>query len=247
MKPYGTQESKKAEVKRMFDRIAPAYDRLNHILSFNFDRSWRRKTARMAARNNPSRIADVASGTGDLAISLARRLPLAHVTGIDLSPEMAAVAEKKISAKGLSARISMTVGDGEETGLPGGGFDCVTIGFGIRNFQNIAAGLTEAARLLDEGGNIQILEFSEPKGKIFGPLYRFYFRNVLPRIGGLVSKDRDAYAYLPGSVGEFPAPGEFTRMMEEAGFAGCKARRLMRGVAYIYSGRKESGIMARPR
>lgn len=238
MKPYGTEDSKKEEVRRMFDAIAPAYDRLNHILSFNMDRGWRRKTVRMIAAENPAAILDMATGTGDLAIDMARKMPHAHITGIDLSPEMIRIAAEKTENRGLSQRVTVGVGDGEALDIPDDTFDCAAIAFGIRNYQDIPAGLREFRRVLRPGGKVFILEFSTPRGKIFGPLYRFYFHRILPRIGGLVSRDRSAYDYLPGSVDEFPEEGPFLRMMYEAGFGDVRARRLMRGVAYIYTGVK---------
>lgn len=219
----------------MFDNIAPVYDRLNHLLSFNLDRGWRNKVVRAASSHSPSAILDMATGTGDLAIKLARRIPGSSLTGVDLSSRMIDIAVEKVRAAGLSERISLMVGDGEAVLLPDGGFDCATIAFGIRNYQDPRAGLCEFIRLLRPGGRIFVLEFSMPGGKIFGPLYRFYFRRVLPLIGGIVSGDRKAYEYLPGSVGEFPGRDAFLEMMAGAGFTVCRARPLMRGVAHIYS------------
>jgi len=238
MKPYDTQESKKEQVVRMFDGIAPDYDMLDHLLSLNIDRSWRRKTAGKVKKTCPGNILDVATGTGDLAIAMAKRIPRAMITGCDISEEMLRIGRRKASTRKAGDRIVFTCADAEALPYPEGEFDAVTAAFGVRNFQDIDAGLSEMYRVLKPGGEIFILEFSVPGGKIFAPLYRFYFRNILPRIGGLFSKDYDAYGYLPGSVDEFPSPDNFQRQLEAAGFGQCGTEKLTRGVAILYNGRK---------
>ena len=180
----------------------------------------------------------MATGTGDLAAAVARKNPEAAVTGMDLSPGMVRLGREKMVRKGLSERVRMEVGDGESLDIPDSAFDCATIAFGIRNYQDIPAGLREFFRVLRPGGKVFILEFSTPHGWFFGPLYRFYFHRILPVIGGLVSRDKAAYSYLPGSVGEFPEKELFLRMMSDSGLENVTAKRLMRGVAYIYSGGK---------
>lgn len=230
--------SKKAQVREMFDNIAPTYDRLNHILSFNFDKLWRRRTVNKVAAGCPKEILDVAAGTGDVAIALARRISTAKITGIDLSDNMLSIGRDKVEEKELSDRIVLMQGDAEQMSFADGSFDAVTIGFGIRNFGDIDAGLREASRVLRPGGKIYILEFSTPKGKIFGALYKFYFHNVLPLIGKFLSKDSGAYEYLPESVDNFPEYLLFLRRIESSGFTKCRADRLMRGIAYIYEGEK---------
>lgn len=229
---------KKSYVRRMFDGIAPTYDTLNHMLSFNFDRRWRKLAVKCAAAGNPSRLLDVATGTGDLAIALARALPGARVDGIDISEGMLAIGRQKVADCGLDGRVSLAAGDAESMPFGDGIFDTVTIGFGIRNFADMAAGLRECLRVLKPGGRAVILEFSTPRGRIFGRLYRFYFHRILPAVGRVVSKNSYAYEYLPDSVDNFPDKLLFLRRMEEAGFARCSARRLMRGIAYIYQGTK---------
>ncbi len=233
------EENKKMRVRAMFDSIAPRYDLLNHLLSFGVDRLWRRRLVAGVAAEGPSRILDVAAGTGDVAIALARRLPQARITGIDLSDEMLAVGRGKVARRGLDDRIGLVQGDAEKLPFSDGAFDAVTIGFGIRNFGSIEAGLAEAFRVLRRGGRLSILEFSTPRGRFFGPLYRLYFHRILPLVGRLVSRDKAAYTYLPESVDHFPDNLLFLRLMEQAGFTGCRARRQMRGIAYIYEGRKE--------
>lgn len=238
MKPYATQESKKEQVAMMFDTIAPEYDRLDHILSLNIDRSWRRKVARKVRTLHPEKILDVASGTGDLAVAMAKRMPGARITGGDISEGMLAIGRLKAHKKRVDDRIEFIVADAELLPFPDGSFDVATAAFGVRNFQDVPQGLSEMCRVLRPGGEVFILEFSMPQGKIFGPLYRFYFRRILPLIGGMVSKDYSAYRYLPASVAEFPDRDAFLRLMEEAGFEGCSAARLTRGVAHIYNGKK---------
>lgn len=232
-------ETKKAQVRAMFDSIAPKYDLLNHLLSFGVDRLWRRRMVGAVAAAAPEEVLDVAAGTGDVAIAMARRMPRVRITGIDLSGEMLAVGRGKVARLGLDGRIVLKEGDAERLPFPDASFDAVSIGFGIRNFGSIEAGLSEAFRVLRRGGCLYILEFSTPCGRLFGPLYRFYFHRILPRVGRFVSKDRGAYSYLPDSVDHFPDNLLFLRMMGDAGFTGCRARRQMRGIAYIYEGRKE--------
>ena len=233
------ENSKKTRVREMFDSIAPRYDLLNHLLSFGVDRLWRRRMVGVVAAGTPAAILDVAAGTGDVAVALARRLPAARITGIDLSGEMLAVGRGKVARRGLCDRIELVQGDAEQLSFPDGTFDAVTIGFGIRNFGSIEAGLAEAFRVLRPGGRLCILEFSTPRGRCFGPLYRFYFHRILPLVGRLISKDDSAYTYLPESVDHFPVNLLFLRLMGQAGFAACRSRRQMRGIAYIYEGRKE--------
>ena len=233
------ENSKKTRVREMFDSIAPRYDLLNHLLSFGVDRLWRRRMVGVVAAGTPAAILDVAAGTGDVAVALARRLPAARITGIDLSGEMLAVGRGKVARRGLCDRIELVQGDAEQLPFPDGTFDAVTIGFGIRNFGSIEAGLAEAFRVLRPGGRLCILEFSTPRGRCFGPLYRFYFHRILPVVGRLISKDDSAYTYLPESVDHFPDNLLFLRLMGQAGFAACRSRRQMRGIAYIYEGRKE--------
>lgn len=240
MKPYDAIRDKKSQIRTMFDNIAPTYDHLNHLLSMNIDRLWRRRAVRHAAARRPLSVLDVATGTGDLAAALARALPDAKICGVDLSAEMLKVAEAKFAAQGLSERITLAQGDAEHLSFGDGEFDAVTVAFGVRNFEDLAAGLGEMHRVLSDGGTLTVLELSVPRGRLFGPLYRLYSHLVLPRIGAAVSKDSPAYEYLPASVDEFPEPERFVALLREAGFAECRARSQSLGAATIFTAVKRN-------
>ena len=238
MKPYNTDQTKKEEVREMFDNIAPKYDLLNHTLSMSIDRVWRRRVVGEVRRAKPGRILDVATGTSDLAIAMARRIRDVQVLGVDLSEQMLAVARRKIEARGLDGRIVLDRGDAERLAVADASVDVATVAFGVRNFGDLGAGLRELARTIKPGGKVVILEFSRPRNRVFRALYEFYSYKILPRIGGLVSRDKRAYEYLPASVGEFPAPEEFMAMMARAGFRNCRARSQSFGIAQIYIGER---------
>ena len=229
MKPYDTEQDKKEQVREMFDRIAPAYDRLNHTLSFQIDKLWRRHVVRIVRRMQPRRILDVA---------MARRMRGVQVLGVDLSENMLAEARRKATACGLDERVVLSLGDAERLEVADASVDVVTVAFGVRNFGDLGAGLREIARVLKPGGKVVILEFSTPRNPLFRRVYGLYSHRLLPAIGGMISKDRKAYEYLPASVDEFPAPECFMAMMREAGFKDCRARSQSLGIAQIYTGEK---------
>ncbi|MCD7969472.1 MAG: bifunctional demethylmenaquinone methyltransferase/2-methoxy-6-polyprenyl-1,4-benzoquinol methylase UbiE [Alistipes sp.] len=238
MNPYEESQPKKEQIRRMFDGIAPRYDLLNRVLSFGIDRRWRRRLIRALAASEPQRVLDVATGTGDLAFAAAKSCPGAAVTGLDLSDGMLAVARKRAEGSPLAARIDFMQGEAEALPFGENTFDAVTAAFGVRNFHDIPAGLTQAARVLRPGGRFFVLEFSTPRSRVFGALYKWYFHRVLPVIGGMVSRDFKAYGYLPSSVDGFPAPEEFCRMLEAAGLRECGFKRLTNGVACLYTASK---------
>lgn len=238
VKPYNDRQTKKEQVREMFDNIAPRYDLLNHTLSLNIDRLWRRRVVRIVRRCRPQRILDVATGTGDLAIAMARGIPGVRVLGVDLSERMLAAAREKVAARGLDNRIVLEAGDAEHLTLADASVDVATVAFGVRNFGDLDAGLRELARTIKPGGRVVILEFSRPCNRWFRALYEFYTFKVLPRIGGVLSRDRRAYEYLPASVSAFPTPAEFLSRMERAGFHVCRARSQSFGIAQIYTGEK---------
>ena len=167
VKPYNTGQTKKEEVREMFDNIAPKYDLLNHTLSMNIDRIWRRRVVRIVCRSRPHRILDVATGTGDLAIEMARRIRDVHVLGVDLSEKMLDVARCKVAARGLDERVVLDVGDAEHLRVSDASVDVVTVAFGVRNFGDLEAGLREMARTIKPGGKVVILEFSRPRNRLF--------------------------------------------------------------------------------
>ena len=239
MKPYNQHQTKKEQVEQMFDNIAPTYDRLNHILSFNIDKLWRKRVVRLLSKSHPSRVMDMATGTGDLAIAMARRMKQLHILGVDLSEEMLAVARQKIEREGFSDRIKVRKGDAENiTFVESESMDAATVAFGVRNFENLEGGLTEIYRTLRKGGKLIVLEFSIPRNRLVRWVYAQYSHRLLPRIGAMLSKDRQAYDYLPDSVEEFPSPERFAQILRGVGFSDIKARSQSFGIAHIYEATK---------
>ena len=235
MKPYNEEQTKKEQVEEMFDNIAPTYDRLNHIMSLNIDRIWRRRVMRIVRRAKARAIMDVATGTGDLAIAMARSITEAQILGVDLSEEMLAVAQGKVERLGLAERIRLEKGDAENiTMVADGAMDVVTVAFGVRNFENIERGLSEIYRTLKSGGQLVVLEFSMPRNRLIHWIYSQYAHRLLPRIGATISKDKRAYTYLPDSVEEFPLPERFTEILHGVGFDDVVRRSQSFGIAYIY-------------
>ncbi|MGD0340435.1 MAG: bifunctional demethylmenaquinone methyltransferase/2-methoxy-6-polyprenyl-1,4-benzoquinol methylase UbiE [Bacteroidales bacterium] len=227
---------KKAAVGAMFDDIASRYDFLNHFLSFGIDRIWRRKAVRIISRTHmhPD-ILDMATGTGDLAIAAMKLNPI-HITGIDISEKMLAVGREKIIRFGLSEKIELLAGQSEKISFPDCSFDVAMSAFGVRNFADPKAGLTEMGRVLKNGGLIMVLEFSIPSAFPFRQLYKFYFLHILPFIGRIFSKNSVAYRYLPETVMKFPENEEFLELLKKAGFGNVNQKRLTGGVASIYTG-----------
>ena len=239
MKPYNQEQSKKEQVEIMFDNIAPTYDKLNHIMSLNIDRIWRRRVMRIVRRAKAHKIMDVATGTGDLAIAMAKRVDRTQILGVDLSEEMLAVARRKIEKQGLEERIMLAKGDAENLDMvTSESIDAATVSFGVRNFENIERGLSEIYRTLKPGGKLVVLEFSMPKNRLVRWVYSQYAHRLLPRIGGMISKDKRAYTYLPDSVEEFPAPERFAEILRGVGFKSVKSRSQSFGIAYIYDATK---------
>lgn len=239
MKPYNEEQTKKEQVEQMFDNIAPTYDRLNHILSFNIDRMWRRRVMRIVRRSHAQKIMDIATGTGDLAIAMAKRVDRIQILGIDLSEEMLRIAQQKIQKQGLEERIMLEKGDAENLHMVANeSIDAVTVAFGVRNFENLEQGLSELYRTLKPGGKLVVLEFSTPRNRVVRWVYSQYSHRLLPRIGAMVSKDRKAYDYLPESVDEFPSPERFVEILRGVGFNGVIAKPQSFGIAHIYQATK---------
>ena len=222
----------------MFDNIAPTYDRLNHILSFSIDRLWRRRVVRIVRRLGPERIMDLATGTGDLAIEMAQRIPKARIMGVDLSENMLEVAAAKVRRLGLDDHIALYQGDAEALDVADGVLDVVTVAFGVRNFADVEKGLSEIWRSLRSGGHIVILEFSTPRNFLVRKAYKFYSERIMKPVGGMVSKDRQAYDYLPDSIAEFSSPEQVLALMERVGFRECHRRSQSFGIAQIYIAQK---------
>jgi demethylmenaquinone methyltransferase/2-methoxy-6-polyprenyl-1,4-benzoquinol methylase len=236
--PSKTNEDKRAAVESMFDSIAWRYDFLNHFLSFNIDRLWRRKAIKIISRSYKSpNILDVATGTGDLAIA-AMKLNPSKITGIDISRKMLEIGSEKVLRKGYSEKIELIWGDSEKIPFDDNVFDVAMVAFGVRNFSDPLKGLSEMRRVICEGGMIMVLEFSKPTGFPFKPLYNFYFRNILPLFGRFFSKNKAAYNYLPDSVMKFPANEEFIKLLVLSGCTDTKQIKLTGGVASIYTGIK---------
>jgi len=224
----------------MFDRIAPRYDLLNHLLSAGVDKSWRRVCVDGLRLRPGSAVLDLCTGTADLLIEALGRDSSHHGVGIDLSTAMLTRGLDKLRGRGMDGRGSLAGGDAERLPLTADAFDAAMVAFGIRNVGNIPAALREVHRVLRPGGRLLVLEFSMPKG-LLGRLYRFYFARVLPRIGGLISGDRGAYSYLPASVARFPGPEAFAALMTESGFEAVSWRKLTAGVAVLHAGEKRGG------
>jgi len=231
----------KAEtVETMFDSIAPDYDKLNHILSLNVDRRWRRRAIPFITDNNRAlEILDVACGTGDFSIDIALHSSAStRIMGLDLSDGMLEVMKQKLGKLGLCGRVSTCKGNCEALPFPDNSFDSVSIGFGIRNFENREAALKEILRVLKPGGHLVILELSIPSIPVVRGLYKFYFLNILPLVGGGISGDKAAYRYLPASVIKFPSKTEWMATMSGCGFRNVTHKALSLGICRMYVAEK---------
>ena len=234
--PYNTDQSKKTQVEDMFDNIAPKYDLLNHVLSMKIDVLWRNTLVKWMNKDNPKLVLDVATGTGDLAITVQKGTG-ANVVGLDLSQQMLNVGIDKISKINLSDKIEMMKGDAENLPFEDNKFDAVSVAFGVRNFENLEKGLTELRRVVKENASVYILEFSKVEG-FLAPFYMFYFKNILPQIGKLVTKDNRAYTYLPDSVNAFPYIEKMKSILGNAGFKKVDYKKLSRGIVILYMATK---------
>ena len=223
-------------VRKMFDTIAPRYDLLNRLLSFGIDRQWRRYAVSRLCVPPDGRVLDIATGTCDVALEIASRTHASvQIVGEDFTQGMLVQGQKKLDQSPNGKRITLVNAPCEAIPHPDNCFDAITIAFGIRNVVDRAEGLREMVRVLKPGGRAVILEFSNPRSRLFRNLYYFYFRRLLPAIGGLISQ-RSAYQYLPDSVLEFPPQEEFCALMREAGFAAVSFKDLTGGIATVYVG-----------
>lgn len=237
--PYDSDSRPKSEqVRDMFDNIAPAYDFMNRAMTFGIDRRWRRIAVDMVARNPHDSILDIATGTGDLAMLLARRTQARRITGLDLSQGMIDIGRRKIERAGLAGRIELICGDSLAMPFADAQFDAITVAYGVRNFADLLAGYREMARVLRPGGTLTVIELCTPTARLVRPLYRLYTRRIIPLMGRLVSKDVRAYSYLPESIAAVPQRAGMTALMEQAGFSDAAWRTLTFGTCAIYTARK---------
>ncbi|MFK7833036.1 MAG: bifunctional demethylmenaquinone methyltransferase/2-methoxy-6-polyprenyl-1,4-benzoquinol methylase UbiE [Winogradskyella sp.] len=236
--PYkDSDQSKKVQVTQMFDTISKEYDGLNRVISFGIDIKWRNKVVEMVAKTNPENILDIATGTGDLAISLTAT-SAKDIIGLDISDGMLEVGRKKISSKKLDGIISMVIGDSEDLPFEDDTFDAITVAFGVRNFEHLEKGLAEILRVLKPNGIFVILETSVPTNPIYKAGYKVHTKVVLPIIGKLFSKDRVAYSYLSESASVFPYGEALNNILRKIGFINVKDLPQTMGVATIYSASK---------
>ena len=233
------KNSKGEMVRGMFNDIAPTYDRLNHILSFDIDKLWRKRVVRTVRKLGAKHIMDMATGTGDLAIALTRGIEGSTIYGADFSSEMLAVAKQKIETLGLSERISLTECNAEDIPLADESVDAATVAFGVRNFEHQREALTEIKRTIRKGGHLVVLEFSNPKCAFVRWCYRLYSHYILPAIGRLVSKHSTAYTYLPESIDQFASPEKFAALLQEVGFDHIERKSQSLGIAHIYVAHKK--------
>ncbi|MEY2905486.1 MAG: hypothetical protein RJA52_1502 [Bacteroidota bacterium] len=239
VKPYKDSESgKKKQVSQMFDNIAGNYDFLNRFLSLGIDIIWRKRAIQFIPMKTDLKILDIATGTADLALQINKNFPNSSITGVDISENMLEVGRKKIAGKNLSNDIQLQYGDSENLPFSDQSFDIVSVAFGVRNFENLELGLSEMKRVLKNGGRVIVLEFSLPSIFPFKQIFNFYFKYILPLIGRLTSKDKQAYKYLYESVQAFPSGSDFLKIMEKCGFREIKQKELTFGICSIYSGLK---------
>ena len=238
IKPYNEEEKKSVQVERMFDNIAPAYDQLNHTLSWGIDKSWRKKAINWLKPYQPQRMMDVATGTGDFAIQACRVLNPQELIGTDISEGMMNVGRQKVKDAGLEGRISFAKEDCTALTFPDNRFDAITVAFGVRNFEDLDKGLREMHRVLDTDGKLVILELSEPDWFPMKQLYALYSKVVIPTLGKLLSKDRSAYTYLPQSIKAFPQGEVMKEIILKAGFREANFKRLTLGICTLYTATK---------
>ena len=236
--PYKDEsKSKKEQVASMFDNISGKYDFLNHFLSMGIDKGWRKKAIKILQKDQPETILDIATGTGDFAIAALKINPK-KVVGVDISEGMLEKGREKIKSKKLDNKIELKYGDSENLPFEDNSFNAITVGFGVRNFENLEKGLGEMLRVLTPEGKAAILEFSKPKKFPVKQSFGFYSKYIIPTIGKMVSKDKRAYAYLPESVAAFPEGKDFMDILVKVGYRDVEKKLVSGGIATIYTGRK---------
>ncbi len=238
VKPYDNDAAKTGQVREMFNSIAPAYDVMNRMMTLGIDIIWRRKAVDMVGKYNPRRVLDVATGTGDLAFLIDKRLRPEQLLGIDLSEGMLAIAREKALQKGVADRLSFAVEDCLSLSLPDNSYDAITVAYGVRNFENLKQGFAEMYRVLAPGGVLCVIELSTPEHFPMRQLYKFYTYTIIPLVGRIVSRDKQAYSYLPRSVAAVAQGEEMLDIFRSVGFKNCRLRRLTFGACTIYMGEK---------
>jgi len=239
VKPYSKDDGgKKQQVSKMFDNIAPYYDFLNRLLTLRIDVLWRKKAIKSLIESQPKRILDVATGTADVAIMMAKQLEVDEIIGMDISKEMLEVGRKKILKRDLSDKIKLEHGDSENLPYEDNSFDAATVAFGVRNFEDLKKGLGEMKRVIKPGGQLVVLEFSKPTMFPFKQGFNFYFKYILPLIGRITSKDPKAYDYLYRSVQVFPDGDAFLNILQQTGFNNTKCKQLSLGICSIYTAQR---------
>lgn len=234
VKPYKeSQLNKKQQVEQMFDTISGNYDGLNRVISLGIDKKWRRRVVKFVLQSKPQSVLDIATGTGDLAISFSK-FDIPRIVGFDLSEGMLSIARKKVVKQKIADRIEFIQGDSENLPFDDNSFDAITVAFGVRNFENLEKGLSDILRVLKPGGIFVVLETSVPTKSPFKQGYRFYTKNILPLVGKLFSKDKVAYNYLCESASVFPHGEDFNNILWKIGFKGVKNKPQTFGVASIY-------------
>lgn len=239
VKPYNEQESKSSQIRRMFDNIAPEYDRLNHLLSLTIDKIWRKRAISCVKQYAPAHILDVATGTGDFALMLSKALPKADIIGCDISDGMMQVARDKCKRAGAT-NVKFEQEDCTALTYAPASFDAVTISFGIRNFDNLEKSLAECHRVLSNNGHLVIIELSTPTRFPMKQLFPIYSASIMPLMGRLLTKDRKAYNYLPASIDAFPQGEVMQKALEEAGFTDVIFKRMTGGICTMYIATKKS-------
>lgn len=238
VKPYGNSDrSKKEEVIEMFDNISAKYDFLNHFLSVGIDKLWRKKAVKILGEVQPKRILDIATGTGDFALESLKLNP-EEIIGVDISPGMLEIGKEKMKKKEVDHIVKMQLGDSEALPFEDNYFDGLTVGFGVRNYQNLEKGLADMLRVVRPGGKLVILEFSKPKKFPVKQYYAFHSKYLIPFFGKMISKDSSAYTYLPESVAAFPEGKDFVDILKKLGYKEVKMTLCSGGIATIYSGTK---------
>lgn len=238
IKPYEGESDKAVQVEQMFDNIAPTYDKLNHRLSWNIDRLWRRKAIKQLASGNPKIMLDIATGTGDFAIQAAQMLHPDSLIGADISEKMMQVGQKKVEKAGLGNVISFQREDCTNLSFADNTFDAVTAAFGIRNFSDLDKGLSEMCRILKPGGQLSIVELTSPQRFPMKQLFKVYSHSFLPLYGKLISKDQSAYNYLTATIEAFPQGERMMEILRKAGFKKTSFKRLTFGICTMYHAEK---------